>query len=1014
MKNSTSTHIVTHRRYRPRPIWLRRFAVLQSVAFLASSVLALPIRALAHETDLTVTPVKSHDDPTWHTIDYHAQSKRRPVNSTPPPSSVTLLDDVGHLARPVTNQEVANWKREINANHIPSTQKAKLSLWLGEYALGHDEQPEQALAYFRNARLSRPQSDPLYGIASYDSAIASFYEGAYQEAQDAFHHLLFAKPSLHGFDRRNATLFLRHAMACAGYHEERSLAGIPEPPRLDPLCGAAALAACLRTQHQPADKATLLANMHVTGRGSNVQNVIDAAKKLGMAAHLISTDDTGLIKLPKPLVAYVEHDHFVALVRANKQGISYLCSDCGPWPGGQVNLTWKQWHKLEATSYISVVPKDSLWDSVLSHLATDKTSTSLAAKRIATSPLLQVASARPSPHLFDLATQAQLISVLAGHVLLLGGTGGGCGNPPWSLPCFPFICCPTDGPGSMSGFSAGAGEPVNLATGEEEYRPAPDLTIYNPIGPSVSWSRIYNSLRVTTPNYLTYDYGHDWSQNYNIGLDFQNSSSKMLFPNGAQISFSFASSPSASNPVVVATLGSGAGGYPFQLTNNYSASGNFYAITLPDRSQWIMKSSVYAYIAYQHVYFPPAQIKDRSGNAINFNYSTIPVGNPYTNLVLSSISDKNNSALLTVNRDAGTHNITSISDRYNRSVYYRVSTYMSAYPSYAYQELDHVSQIVQTGTASPPDRYVYGYQNVANGEIYNGGAQAIPFLHTLTAPSPTGTGTATVTINYTPTTCAVSSVVDANGNTRAYTAVDASHTKVTITDKNNNVAYSYIAGFDMNMSGTTRTDGAGTIIQSEVFADPNNPYRPSQAQDGNGYAVSGAGGKGTWTYAWDRFGNCTSATTPRSVTTSFTYSYTNFALGELTQQQQGSKQAISYTYFEPSGLLHTVTSPKPGTVGGTQSVTTTYSWSTLGNLLSVNTPGNNATIVNNVDQGITTSYNYTQDGTYNQSEALGQPIKITDNLGKISHCRYNSEGWLTSATDPSNVVYTYSYNRLPA
>ena len=78
-------------------------------------------------------------------------------------------------------------------------------------------------------------------------------------------------------------------------------------------------------------------------------DVIAAARKLGRTAYPIAADDKALINLPKPMVAYVEHDHFIALLRADRQGVSYLCSDCGPWPGGKVDLTWKQWHALEPT-----------------------------------------------------------------------------------------------------------------------------------------------------------------------------------------------------------------------------------------------------------------------------------------------------------------------------------------------------------------------------------------------------------------------------------------------------------------------------------------------------------------------------------------------------------------------------------------------------------------------------------------------------------------------------------------
>src|SRR6185437_4455402 len=122
--------------------------------------------------------------------------------------------------------------------------------------------------------------------------------------------------------------------------------------------------------------------------------------------------------------------------------------------------------------------------------------------------------------------------------------------------------------------------------------------------------------------------------------------------------------------------------------------------------------------------------------------------------LLSSITDSNNSALLTFNRSGdGKGNLTSISDRYGRSISYQVHTYNSSnvYPGFpqSQQEVDHVSQIVPTGTSNPPDRYAYGYVNVPNGDAgTGGGGEAIPALHTITVPSPTGVGSSSATINY--------------------------------------------------------------------------------------------------------------------------------------------------------------------------------------------------------------------------------------------------------------------------
>ena len=439
---------------------------------------------------------------------------------------------------------------------------------------------------------------------------------------------------------------------------------------------------------------------------------------------------------------------------------------------------------------------------------------------------------------------------------------------------------------------------------------------------------------------------------------------------------------------------------------NSATGGTYFVVTQPDRSQWVM-SAPYNCVS-NGSWYPLSQIKDNVGNAVTFNYTTPTVGN-YP--LLTSIVDKNNVALLTLTRD-GNNAVQQASDRYGRSVYYHVGTYTNSNVPQGYNqsllELDHASQVVPTGTTNPPDRYVFGYQNVGNGE----GTEAIPLLHTLTVPSPTGTGTQTATINYLAGVSTVQSIVDANGNTRTYNQTDANHTQVKVTDASSNVVYRYTAGYDMNLSVTSITNGAvdanghnNQVIASMTYADANDPYRASEVQDANGYQSGGAGGQGTSSKTWDAFGNCLSATSARGTTTTYTYNYANFALGELTSVQEGSKTPTSLTYFEPSGLLQNVTLPKPGTAGqSSQTVTYGFTWTALGDLLTLTKPGNNAT------QTETITNNYTQDGSYTQAEALRQPISRTDSLGHTTHIRYNTQADIVSAIDALGNETDFAYN----
>lgn len=288
----------------------------------------------------------------------------------------TLLDDSGVMHNRPDTKTVAAWKKEIRNPLVTDPErKARLHLLLGEYDLAAREMPEDALIHFNAARALLPVTSPLCGRAVYNRAIALYLNAEYSRSATAFHNLLYHdKPALRGFPRKSAAFWLRHAGICAARHGSLAKMGIPRPQKIDVLCAVAGLAISLKAHKLPSDKRLMKSVVRYTGRGSNAQDIVDACDKLramgkaNVKAHVLTADEEGLKHLPMPVIAHVEHDHFVTVVKADAKGVSYVCVDCGEWPGGKIDLTWEQWRALEADAYVCVVKSGSEPDRVLAKL----------------------------------------------------------------------------------------------------------------------------------------------------------------------------------------------------------------------------------------------------------------------------------------------------------------------------------------------------------------------------------------------------------------------------------------------------------------------------------------------------------------------------------------------------------------------------------------------------------------------------------------------------------------------
>lgn len=923
-----------------------------------------------------------------------------PVSAASQPGS--YLNEVGRRPGGIDPALVATWKSELKRPGVPVARQAWLQLWIGEAKLAAEE-PDDAEGSLARA-LQLGKASPVEGIAAYDLAAARFYEGRYAEGAHELRALM--KSRKRGYSRRDASAFMRHMALCDGYHARHESLGVPEPPRLDPLCGVASVAVCLRALGIPFDKPALEKVVPHHGMGSTLAELDQASRKLGLSPHVLAVNkDAGLIALPKPLVAHVEHDHFVAVVEADTKGVEYICSDCGPWPGGPVRLTWKQWNSLETDAYMAVSASGSAADLALEALEHGTKARDLGL----------VASTHPSGSSQTVEAARRLLNALGTTVVLNGGgypAGNltfSCGLHPDSDKCIPCaINAFFESLGLPGPFAVTAGDPVNLSTGEEEYAPPADLTVYNPKGPSVTWGHMYGSL-----SRYSSGFGEGWTHPYSRGVELTSSSSGTLaggvmFADGARMTFS-GTKPTVGAPHQTMALGAG---MPYLLSADYDAATTGCTFTLTDesRTQWTTLAVGYPNDCIRNsTVYPIAKETDRSGNWISFVYNTYHpavvsgVTSP-TVLRLSEIDDSAGSPLLSIGMDSNGW-ITSVSDRYSRSVYYATSEHNATPPytppPYWYQIphrlLDSVSQIVTTGTVSPAVRYAYGYAPGPTGESN----EDVPYLSSISVPSPTGSGMSTATFTYDPDLGHITRITDSNGHTTWFTPPQPPQPQpapnppipgipwtAVETHDGSTIVRKYGVVSDSNMNPTQLVDAGGNTVWTKTYSDPNDPYRPSAVTDGNGR---------TWHYTWDSHGHLLTSTSPKGTVTTCTYDYSHFALGELTSVQEGSKTATSVAYYEPSGLPQTVTTPIPGDVGTGSTQATSYTYTAMGQLSSVTEPGSGAGLSR------TTSYNYTTDGTYSQAEALGEPLTVTDGTGKVWHREYDVRGNLVVTKDPSGI-----------
>lgn len=939
---------------------------------------------------------------------------------------LTLLNDFGALNRAVSERDRTSWENELKRSDLPAARRGRLLIQLGEHDLSK-QQPDLALARFAEALKSVSAGSPEQGLAKYDQAYAYYLSGRYEDAQRAFGSLL--RTGLSGFDRKTAQLRASRASARVASRSRLRNLGVPQPTRIEPMGGAKALSASLQQIGADREAAEALRTVKRTGEDSVPGDLVQAAESLGLEATSVYGGRKGLEALPKPLVAQMNGERYLTVTRTDAKGVVFKVSDLGKTEPKQVRVDWKAWESMRPTAYVAMARRGTAEALALSSFESAPDAAHrhvlLANIKGATSPVLERAEELLA--LYDQAVLPARTDTL-GASLRLDGLRGESTMP------LPLVRYPAHTPSANSGAGPSSGDPVNLATGAEDFYPGPDLEIYNPIGPSVSFSRAYHSMSNPLPTGL----GSGWTHNYNFRIvrtgypmaSSGNTTPILVFPNGGQVPLAFVGSEKGTTPTdKVATVPAGVG-----IRAVWKATGG-YEVTFEDGMTWtfseIMSKNDGAG-GPNYLHSLPTEITDRQGRYLMLNWAPLALNSPDpyigtvgTGAALTAIYNSNWDPLLILrysntggNLDAAFEYTTQTNVNLTtaRGVYYNYATYNSTGVTTGPTStvgLTRVSMLVPVtaisgggfNLPSGSARYAHTYQNYGTQTA----AQKVAYLRTISVPAASSASSglwngavATTTITYNDVTGAVTQVQDANGNKTTITPQTAGNTLfrtlVETTDSTNTVRDKYYVYWDANLSEKERvTPLPVDVLYSPsfmTFGDPQNPYMPSSVRNAHNQ---------TWYYTWDKYGNIKSETTPRGTTTTYTYDETVFPF-ELTAVQEGSKTPTTISYL-PNGLIESVVAPRPydgvSPAGATDA--TSYTYTALGQLKTTTEPGPNGQLK-------TTTFEYLTDGAYSQTEKLGQPLKITNPEGKVWRFRYDARGNETDVWDPEGYPSQTTYN----
>ncbi len=560
--------------------------------------------------------------------------------------------------------------------------------------------------------------------------------------------------------------------------------------------------------------------------------------------------------------------------------------------------------------------------------------------------------------------------------------------------------------GCPGGCGPVSGDPVDLSTGQENFDSPADLTVYNPSGPDVQFTRHYSNDRAlslsSSPGMAT-----GWFESYDVHLESNSDgthwpSMDLVYPNGARETMK----PQVDSNGNLVLDGNGQAQFS-------TPTGSTYLMTaVPNTGNKTYNSARVLWSDGAAWNFQTPSANSNKALLYSIEAATSSSGTPQGLLfqwvgddrddfhlvaVLNALDSKTLLSLSYTGNPASGYLLSQINDCYGRSVVYSNGTLAGATNV---STLTGVSTILPSGSTQGLARYMFGYANFSGS----------PMLSSVAVPYPNdATQTATATINY-GADGRVSTVVDGVGNSTAFT-YGSSQTLVQTLNSARTVETQYTAKFDAEGHDLGTIDAANN--QTYISYDnSNNPDLPTSVQDAAGRTTRVV-------YEPNGFGLVNAITTPRGVTTHYGYNYGVWPFGLLMQtwQSTGSGTTLvnhpstTITYlqgYERAGLIYQVTSPHPnvGVSGwtGPTTVSSYFTYNAFGDVTSVTTPGHNGY------GSLSASLSYTTDGTYSQAAQRGQVVSVTDAAGQVSGFRYDTRGNQVSSRDALGNVSSTTFD----